>query len=571
MKFSILILILSFFSISSSKAHEDCCGFVTNDNRCGTFSSDQKKIKNKIQRRIFFDNEGRPKNQLKIDSPSKLFTIHYDTSGVHKVPMIDKDNNGIPDYVDSAAYFAEIVYQKQIKEIGLPDPTNDSARGGTMGYDIYLLDIGNGDEYPDTNGIQDPGGMYGFTINDLEVFPRTTNARYTSFIVIDNDFSPTDSARPAGAKPYRVFKTTGIDAMKITIAHEFNHAVQFFNGFDDFGFTGIAEMLSVMFEEVCFPEVNDYLQYTRSLFKNPEQYSFAISNPQNGYRYSLYFMMLYQKYGPNFLKNYFNKLRLGINGYFALDLILYNHNSSMNTEWMDFLTWIYHTSYRAISGKYFHDAPIMPEISYSSERFFNSPAESFSGELDIYKFRADRIIFNNIFPLSNDSLYILTTHIDSLSAINQLNLSDNFVHSITNEPMPNYSKIFINSAQNYYYKLSSIRSNIKAVLIEIPGVNTTPLASTYPNPVFTNDTKFVYFPVNDMAKIGEPVELTIFNSNMIEMYRNSIPVSIFANNRVLIFNFEEFDKINNPGTGVYIFNANSKNGNILGKFTVINN
>ncbi len=571
MKSFFLTILATFFLLVKLDAHEDCCNQFVNDNRCGTFSADQKKIKNKIQRRIYFDNDGRPKNQLSFDSPNKLFTIHYDTSGMHKVPLIDKNNNGVPDYVDSAAYYAEVVYKIQVQEIGLTDPVNDSARGGSPGYDVYLLDLGNGDEFPDSNGIQDPGGMYGFTVNDLELSPRTTYPRYTSFMVVDNDFSATDSARPTGAKPYRVFKTTGIDALKITLAHEFNHAIQFISGFDDFGFTGIAEMLSVMFEEVCFPEVDDYLQYTRSLFKNPDQYSFAVSNPQNGYRYSIFFLMLYQKYGADFIRSYFDRLKMGINGYRALDLVLNKTNSSMNTEWMDFLKWIYHSSFRAIPGKYFTDAQIMPEITFASERFFNNPTETFSGEADTYQFKADRIVFQNNFPLSNDTLNIITSHIDSVSAISQIQFKDNYVHSVIEEPKQDYSKIFINSAQNYFYKISSIRQNTKSVLFEIPGVNTIPLASTYPNPVFTNDAKYVYFPVDEMAKIGELVELTIFNSNMIEIYRNSLPVGIISNNRVLIFNFEDFDKTNNLGTGVYIFLANSKNDRILGKFSVINN
>lgn len=571
MKSLFLTILVTFFLLVKLDAHEDSCNQLVNDNRCGTFSVDHKKIKNIIQRRIYFDNDGRPKNQLSFDSPNKLFTIHYDTSGVHKVPLIDKNNNGVPDYVDSAAYYAEVVYKIQVKEIGLPDPVNDSARGGSPGYDVYLLDLGSGDEFPDSNGIQDPGGMYGFTVNDLELYPRSTYPRYTSFMVVDNDFSATDSARPVGAKPYRVFKTTGIDALKITLAHEFNHAIQFISGFDDFGFTGIAEMLCVMFEEVCFPEVNDYLQYTRSLFKNPDQYSFAVSNPQNGYRYSIFFMMLHQKYGYDFVKSYFDKLKMGINAYRSIDLALSKYNSSMNAEWMEFLSWIYHTSHRTIPGKYFTDAFIMPEISFSSERLFYSPSETFTGETETYKFRTDRIIFQNKFPISNDTLNIITSHIDSISAINQIQFSDSFVHSIVDQPTAGYKKIFINSSQNYYHKLTSVRNNTKCVLFEIPGVNTFPLASTYPNPVFTNDTKNVYFPVDETAKIGELVELTIYNSNMIEIYRNSLPVGIISNNRVLIFNFEDFDKTNKLGTGVYIFIANSKNDRILGKFSVINN
>jgi len=571
MKFFLHTLFIFLFLYTNLIANEDCCDYHANDNRCGTFLMDKTKIKNFLQRRIYFENNGRPKNQAKFDSPNKIFTIHYDTSGVHQVPKLDKNGNGVPDYVDSVAHYAEVVYTIQVKQIGLPDPTNDSLGDGTPGFDIYLFDIGNGDETPDSNGIQDPGGMYGFTINDLEVQPKTTFPRYTSFMVVDNDFSATDSARPVGSKPYRVFKTTGIDAMKITLAHEFNHAIQFFVGFDDFGFTGIAEMLSVTFEEICFPEVNDYIQYTRSLLKNPQQYSFAVSNPQNGYRYSLVFMMLVQKYGYSFIKEYFNTLKYGISSYRALDATLMKYNSSLNDEWMDFIKWIYFTGYRAIPGSFFTDAFLFPEITFTIIEKFTPPSISFSDVADPYQLRADRIVFPNVFPLSNDTLNIFITNMNLEAAFNQIKEPDNFSFSVTNINQSDYTRIFQNSVQNYYYKLSSSKAKTHCILFEIPGVNTLPLSSTYPNPVFTKETKYIYFPVNEQAKIGENIELTIFNSNMLEILRRNLPVSVVTNNRVIVLDFEEIDKTLQLGSGIYIFNSKSQYGNILGKFTIINN
>lgn len=571
MKLNYFVLAILLFFINQGIAQDDCCNHIANDNRCGTFTINKKKIKNSLLRRIYFDNNGRPKNQAKFDSPNKIFTIHYDTTGVHQVPKLDKNGNGVPDFVDSVAFYAEVVYNVQVKQIGLPDPTNDSLGGGTPGYDIYLMDIGNGDESPDSNGIQDPGGMYGFTVNDLEIQPKTTFPRYTSFIVIDNDYSITDSARPVGSKPYRVFKTTGIEAMKITLAHEFNHAIQFFVGFDDFGFSGIAEMLSVTFEEICFPEVNDYLQYIRSLLSNPHQYSFAVSNPQNGYRYSIFFMMLVQKYGNYFIKDFFNTLNYGISSYRALDATLKKYNSSICDEWLDFIKWVYYSAHRTIPGSYFNDAALFPEITYSFVEKFTPPSISYSDAAEPFQLRADRIIFQNVFPLSNDTLNIFISNVNPEAAFNQIKEIDNFSFSVTDLPQSDYTKIFHNSTQNYYYKLSSSKAKTQCVLFEIPGVNTFPLSSTYPNPVFTTETKYVYFPVNDQAKIGEKVELTIYNTNMLEILRKSLPVSVVANNRVLILDFEEIYKTKQLGSGVYIYSSKSQYGDVLGKFSIINN
>jgi len=46
---------------------------------------------------------------------------------------------------------------------------------------------------------------------------------------------------------------------------------------------------------------------------------------------------------------------------------------------------------------------------------------------------------------------------------------------------------------------------------------------------------------------------------------------VVTNNRVIVLDFEEIDKTLQLGSGIYIFNSKSQYGNILGKFTIINN
>ncbi|HRS02636.1 MAG TPA: hypothetical protein P5545_08830, partial [Bacteroidota bacterium] len=85
---------------------------LANDNKCLTFQI--KDTKNKILKNIYYDNAGRPINQKTFPSPSGLFLIHYDTSGVHSVDLTDNNYNGIPDFVDSIAYYCDYVYQKKL-------------------------------------------------------------------------------------------------------------------------------------------------------------------------------------------------------------------------------------------------------------------------------------------------------------------------------------------------------------------------------------------------------------------------------------------------------------------------
>lgn len=571
MKYFFLFFLLVISFQLNSFAHNECCDQYANDLRCGTFQIKKNKIKNTIQRRIYFDETGRPKNQLKIETKSRRFAIHYDTSGIHKVPTLDINQNGIPDYVDSVAFYAELVYHYQVQQLGLPDPTNDSTGGGTPGYDIYLMDIGNGDETPDSNGIMDPGGMYGFTVNDIEIYPQGKYPRYTSFMVIDNDFSPTDSARPVGEKPFKVFKTTGIDAMKITLAHEFNHAIQFYIGYHEQGFTAIAEMLSVMFEEICFPEVDDYLQYVRSLFKIPSQFSFAVSTPRNGYRYSIFFMMLYQKFGENFIKDYFASLPIGGNAYKTLDETLKNYNTNLIDEWKDFLQWIYHTGSRAIPSKYFVDANLMPDFTYATESEFIHPSVVISASHEPFQLRADRIFFPNELPYTNDTLNIISTYIDTVAAYYQIFGTDEFTISVTNIPQTNYIKIFENSPNQYFFNLNSIRKATYSALFQISASTTMALNRAYPNPIFKNEHNQIVFPVDEQAKIGEKAEISIFNSNMIEIFRRSSNVGLVNSARAVVLEMSDLELNGKLESGVYIYAIATDRKTIYGKFSVINN
>ncbi|HPD34389.1 MAG TPA: hypothetical protein PKV40_08615, partial [Candidatus Kapabacteria bacterium] len=129
---------------------------LANDNKCLTFQI--KDTKNKILKNIYYDNAGRPINQKTFPSPSGLFLIHYDTSGVHSVDLTDNNYNGIPDFVDSIAYYCDYVYQKEVIEFGFLSPIGDSSNGGSDAYDVYLQNIGDRDLYPDSNGVKDNGG-----------------------------------------------------------------------------------------------------------------------------------------------------------------------------------------------------------------------------------------------------------------------------------------------------------------------------------------------------------------------------------------------------------------------------
>jgi|GEM_PF-401554 len=561
MKFSITFLFIALYNIVSLSAHLDD---QPNDHRCGTFNFiHNTKVKNSLQKRINFDpNTGRPKYHDTLISPSGKFKIHYDTSGIHQTVLGDKNCNSVPDYVDSVAFYADSVYKIEIEQFGLNSPVGDF----NPIYSIYLQNIGDGESETDSAGIRDEGGTYGLTINDLEIYPN----KYSSFIVIDNDFSKLDSARPEGGKPFPTFKTNGVEAMKITLAHEFNHAIQFITGFDDPSFSTVAEMLSVSFEEICFPEVNDYMQYVRGLFRNSLNYNFSSGSPTDGYYYSIFMIMLYQKYGIPFYQKYFEFQEQRINCYVAIDSSLHYLNSSIEAEWQSLMEWIYHTNYRAIDGKYFNDAWEMPLVGNYEKLQFDLPSINFSGAIEPFQFRADQIYFANPFPLSNDTLDIITSYFDQKAFYTAEKKEDKFVHSICKDELPDYSKIFANYSHPYYHKLTSEKSSVFARLFEIPGVDTKYFANAYPSPFLINEEPILYFPAPEKSPVGKLARLTIYNANLIEEFSIELPVTANNKNRILQFNVKSYLNSFPSASGVYLFKAENEDGQTIGKFTIIN-
>ncbi|MCF7797379.1 MAG: T9SS type A sorting domain-containing protein [Lentisphaeria bacterium] len=178
---------------------------------------------------------GRPVLENSYISPTGNFKIHYDTGGYHAVNTTDTLPDGTPRFVFEAAMAADSAFTMLVHHLGFNLPVHDPTDGPE--YDIYIKNWG--------------GQYYGMTY-----FSSTTSPAY---LVIDNDYAETN------------YYTHGLDALRVTVAHEFFHMVQVHYSIPspaDYQYW--YEMSSVWFEEYCYPEVNDYLGYVQSVFsQNP--------------------------------------------------------------------------------------------------------------------------------------------------------------------------------------------------------------------------------------------------------------------------------------------------------------
>ena len=161
--------------------------------------------------------------QHSLLSPSGHFRVHYDTEGVNAVSRKDADANGIPDYIDLTLAIFDSTWVLEIEQLGYNPPPSDKGLGGGDEYDVYVIELGVGRSY------------YGFT------HPGTSSATTYSHLEIDNNYTD------PGYK-----QTRGLDALRVTIAHEFHHAIQF-GYYATFDGSWWQESTATWMEEVAYP------------------------------------------------------------------------------------------------------------------------------------------------------------------------------------------------------------------------------------------------------------------------------------------------------------------------------
>ena len=168
---------------------------------------------------------------------SAHFCVHYVRSTRDAPSLQDADGDGAPNYVELVSSQAEESYRVEVGRMGWRRPRSDRGRGGSNKTDIYLSQIGE--------------GFYGYAATDpgqsTRRFPRR-RSRYT-YMVIDNNFSRAEfGAPPRGTAA-------------VTIAHEFNHVLQF--TYDVLQDAWMDEATATWMENEVFPAVDDYLNYVR--------------------------------------------------------------------------------------------------------------------------------------------------------------------------------------------------------------------------------------------------------------------------------------------------------------------
>jgi hypothetical protein len=171
------------------------------------------------------------------------FCVHWVDQGLDAPRPKDTNGDGVPDYVERVLAVAEHVHQIENGKLGWREPLSDGTLGGGHGEtDIYLTEIGP--------------QLFGYAAPDRGQTGKDGRAsrHLHGYLVLDNDY-----------EPFEFPHTTQGRDLKVTIAHEYNHILQF--GYDAYEDPWFAESTAVWMEDQVYNGIDDYLRYVRRWVK----------------------------------------------------------------------------------------------------------------------------------------------------------------------------------------------------------------------------------------------------------------------------------------------------------------
>jgi hypothetical protein len=175
-----------------------------------------------------------------VDEPAESpfcdanFCVHWVESTKDKPDPTDVNTNDVPDYVEDVLASAQDSFDVENTELGWIEPLGDGSRGGGSGTnktDIYLLEFN--------------GRYFGYSSPDEGQGPATAKQAY---LVLDNDYEEFVSA-----------DLTATEALQVTMAHEYNHVLQF--AYDSQEDIWMFEATAVWMENQVYPSIDDWTNF----------------------------------------------------------------------------------------------------------------------------------------------------------------------------------------------------------------------------------------------------------------------------------------------------------------------
>ena len=269
---------------------------------------------------------GRPVRQISTTTPSGHFRLHYDTIGPHAVDLEDRDMNSVPDYIDFVAAISDSLWEFEIGSLGYRAPPTDGSAGGGPEKDIFISALRN----------------YGYTYPELSGLGSATA---TSYIDIDNNYTDPIFYQPG--------QTPGLNGLRVTLAHELFHAVQwgYYYGRDAEWWQ---EATATWMEDIAYPYIDNYLMYVPHFLGNPELGLDRVGfNSMHSYGAAIFPLFLSQRFGPTVVRRSWEEFdRQGHGRAEALDKVI---PGGLSDAFSEFSLWNYFTGSRHRLGAFYVD------------------------------------------------------------------------------------------------------------------------------------------------------------------------------------------------------------------------
>jgi hypothetical protein len=489
----------------------------------------------------------RPSTDTSIVTPGGFFRIHYYTSG-----------SDAPVYsIDSLAIALDSVYNFEVNYLGYPPPPSDNGAGGDDKYDIYITDL----------IIYTGQHEYGETDPENEFIQGS--GRWTSYMLVQNDFSSySDTAyynlNYGGAK--------GINAARVTVAHEFHHAIQMGNYilryYDENGNYADAffyELTSTSMEHFVYPTIHDYFMYLPDYFSYTN-YSFGMNRGNRIYALAIWNIFLKDNFGYGIIKKQW-ELMPQMRALQAIANSLADYNTSFGEQLTKFGVWTYYTNYRSIPNSYFEDAKYYPVILPIANLQMASSSKS-------VQLNSAGPVSNNFITIFNsqnlDSVVSLITNADVDKGINDPYITLPFIISLYTYKQDGSTKL----TDNYFESFSADKPSfwLTSAIINNKVIDTGSYAIqnadyVFPSPFNYKKSAFIYIPAKP-DNYGN-TEVEIYNIAMKLVYSTSQKVDYIYGQKVVRWN--ALDNHNNKvSSGIYIYVTKSGNEIKKGKLVIFN-
>ncbi|MDR3666750.1 MAG: hypothetical protein P4L35_07905 [Ignavibacteriaceae bacterium] len=477
----------------------------------------------------------RPTLQTSLVSPSGYYRIHYDTAGINR-PNYGNDTLFYT-HLNEVAVAADSAYNFEINYLGYPVPPSDNGAGGDDKYDIYLEYLG--DVYGDTQ------------------FDFTSGEKGPTYTEVNSDFTG--------------FPTTGLDAVRVTIAHEFHHAIQIGDYIYRDTDVWFHEMTSVSMEHFVYGSIHDYYYYMSHYFDNPNR-SIAENDVSSGDGYDVAIWNIYmqKKFDFDIIKRQWELMPI-YRAVTCFNQSLVERNAFFSQVLNEFGVWAFYTDVRkkfAPPDKFFPEGdnyPLLniPTIQLSSNATVNGSSFPISNNYMNLNIQAGG---------ETDSLIPIISNADYLTAVNSADSAASFQYQVSTSSFTSSTDI----SGKYYVKLNSqipqfwVHSEILNNLLTSEGAYTSsvtdfpfPSPFKYDNPVNT----YIYIPVD--KKNSNKAYINVYTVGMKLVYSSTAIIETPFGNPVI-----KWKPRNNNNeklsSGIYIYAVNSGGMVKKGKLVIFN-